>query len=55
MAQAFIGSMRSQFYLTSTLAAIIIGSYFLFYRKKENVAPNLAEVKLESRQNYELE
>lgn len=53
VAQAFIGSMQSQFYLTSTLTAIIIGSYFLFYHKKEKVAPNLAEAKLKSIQNYE--
>jgi GABA permease len=45
-AQAFIGSMRLQFFLTSILTTIIIGSYFIFYHKKEGVAPNLAEVKL---------
>ncbi|WP_269320922.1 amino acid permease [Bacillus sp. UNC438CL73TsuS30] len=35
VAQAFIDSMREQFYLTSLLTILVIGSYFLFYRKKE--------------------
>lgn len=45
-AQAFISDMQSQFYMTSILTAVIIGAYFMFYRKKERVSMNLAEVKL---------
>ncbi|WP_429742932.1 amino acid permease [Bacillus salipaludis] len=37
VAQAFIDSMREQFYLTSLLTILVIGSYFLFYQKKEKV------------------
>jgi GABA permease len=45
-AQAFISDMQSQFYMTSILTAVIIGAYFVFYRKKESVSVNLADVKL---------
>ncbi|MGJ7910288.1 amino acid permease [Neobacillus sp. LXY-1] len=45
-AQAFIGSMRSQFFLTSILTVMIIGSYFLFYHKKEKVSSSLPNAKL---------
>lgn len=45
-AQAFISDMQSQFYMTSILTAVIIGSYFLLYHKKGRVSANLAEVKL---------
>ncbi|WML54524.1 amino acid permease [Neobacillus sp. PS3-12] len=45
-AQAFISDMQSQFYMTSILTAAIIGAYFVFYRRKERVSVNLAEVKL---------
>ncbi|AOH55160.1 GABA permease [Peribacillus muralis] len=34
VAQAFIDSMRLQFFLTTLLAVLVIGSYFLFYHKK---------------------
>lgn len=34
VAQAFIDSMRLQFFLTSLLTILVIGSYFLFYHKK---------------------
>jgi GABA permease len=45
-AQAFISDMQLQFYMTSILTAAIIGAYFVFYRRKERVSVNLAEVKL---------
>ncbi|MFK2827057.1 amino acid permease [Bacillus sp. B190/17] len=45
-AQAFIGSMRLQFFLTSILTILVVGSYFLFYHKKEDIVPNLAETDL---------
>lgn len=34
VAQAFIDDMRLQFYLTSLITVLVIGSYFVFYRKK---------------------
>ncbi|WP_442853532.1 amino acid permease [Bacillus sp. FJAT-27231] len=45
VAQAFIGSMRLQFFLTSILTILVIGSYFFFYNKKE-VVSSLAETEL---------
>ncbi|WP_338448944.1 amino acid permease [Niallia oryzisoli] len=45
-AQAFIDSMRMQFLLTSLLTALVIGSYFLFYRKKEHSVLNTEEIQL---------
>lgn len=35
IAQAFIEEMRLQFYLTSLITVLVIGSYFVFYRKKQ--------------------
>lgn len=47
IAQVFIDSMRSQFYLTSLLTILVIGSYFLFnYKKEEPVVRQLEEVKV---------
>lgn len=47
IAQAFIDSMRLQFYLTSILTVLVIGSYFVFYHKRE-LAHNPAEIHLET-------
>ncbi|WP_338752663.1 amino acid permease [Bacillus sp. FJAT-52991] len=41
VAQAFISSMRLQFFLTTILTILVIGTYFLFYNKKEEEAPDL--------------
>ncbi|WP_066392516.1 amino acid permease [Neobacillus mesonae] len=46
IAQAFIDSMRLQFYLTSILTILVIGSYFVFYHKRE-LADHLTEIKSE--------
>ncbi|MBK5483392.1 amino acid permease [Peribacillus sp. TH16] len=43
VAQAFIDSMRLQFFLTSLLTILVIGSYFLFYHKKEVITPKQEE------------
>ncbi|MGE7760062.1 amino acid permease [Peribacillus sp. NPDC097895] len=43
VAQAFIDSMRLQFLLTSLLTILVIGSYFLFYHKKQVINPELDE------------
>ncbi|MEK4029561.1 MULTISPECIES: amino acid permease [Bacillaceae] len=45
VAQAFISSMRLQFFLTTILTILVIGSYFLFYNKKE-IVPNLSQADL---------
>ncbi|PEZ84133.1 GABA permease [Bacillus sp. AFS017274] len=39
VAQAFIDSMRLQFFLTTLLTILVIGSYFLFYHKKNVITP----------------
>lgn len=39
VAQAFIDSMRLQFFLTSLLTILVIGSYFLFYHQKNVMTP----------------
>ena len=38
IAQIFIDTMRSQFFLTSLLTVTVIGSYFLFYYKRESIS-----------------
>ncbi|WP_230156126.1 amino acid permease [Peribacillus sp. Bi96] len=43
VAQAFIDSMRLQFLLTSLLTILVIGSYFLFYHKKQVIIPERDE------------
>lgn len=45
-AQAFIASMQMQFFLTSLLTVLVIGSYFLFYRKRAHTVSNVEEIKL---------
>ncbi|WP_394235273.1 amino acid permease [Niallia oryzisoli] len=46
VAQAFIESMRLQFLLSSLLTVLVIGTYFLFYRKKEQPALAVEELQL---------
>lgn len=42
-AQAFIDSMRLQFFLTTLLTVLVIGSYFLFYHKRAAIIPEPRE------------
>ncbi|WP_083402214.1 amino acid permease [Bacillus sp. MUM 116] len=49
VAQAFIDSMREQFYLTSILTILVIGSYFLLYRKKEDAKYSSSETEYNSK------
>ncbi|MGZ9816971.1 amino acid permease [Peribacillus simplex] len=49
VAQAFIDGMRLQFLLSSLVTGLVIGSYFLFYRKKQ-VPSTKKEKKLEKAQ-----
>ena len=48
IAQIFIDTMRSQFFLTSLLTVTVIGSYFLFYYKRESISriQNLEKIEL---------
>jgi GABA permease len=46
VAQAFIEDMRLQFYLTSLIFVLVVGSYFMFYRAKGNTSrPEQKEIK----------
>ncbi len=48
IAQIFIDTMRSQFFLTSLLTVLVIGSYFLFYYRRESISQvqNLEKIEL---------
>lgn len=47
IAQIFIDSMRSQFFLTSLLTVLVIGSYFLFYYRREGMSQAQIPEKIE--------
>lgn len=47
IAQIFINTMRSQFFLTSLLTVLVIGSYFLFNYKREGTAQAQSLEKIE--------